>query len=583
MGHPVQTADANVLQFTQSGELLRNVMDHAAVGMALLGAGERLLFANKALCDLLGYQTGELADLHLSDLSPADETSSASVQFERLRAGKIDAFKAECQFRRKDGELTWVLLAASAMLTSTGKPWQIILQLSDINRQKEAEAALAYSESRWNFALEAARQGVWDHDIRKDKMFYSRMWRRLRGYDDDAVVDDSQEAWLSRLHPDDREGIKAVVDKQDSGEDGFDTLEYRERHKDGHYVWILSRGKPVEWDENGVPIRTVGTDTDITPLKKAEARLAEEKERLRVTLQSIGDGMISTDAQGRIQFMNNVAAEITRWPAEEAVGKKLTEVLQTVSEEDRDCLIDPVAECLETGGVWRPNRDFVLTRKDGGTCHVRESSAPVKSEGGRTLGAVIVFRDTTESRKMERELAYSAAHDSLTGLPNRATFEKKLQAAIDSATGEQRRHSLCLVDLDRFKPVNDRLGHAAGDELLKLVSDAIRTCCRRDDFAARIGGDEFALILTDCDPGPAQRVAQKVVDTLGQLKFEWGGHTANIGASVGIADIDGTVDADTLYHQADIACYAAKDSGRSCVRAYAGEDLTSRSARSDSR
>lgn len=583
MGNAVQTSESRVLQFTQSGELLRNVMDHAAVGMAILGAGERLLYANKSLCNILGYSVEELADLHLADLAPADRNSSAFVQFERLRAGKIADFKAECQFTTKDGSLTWVLLAASAMMTSAGRPWQIILQLSDIHKQKEAETALAYSESRWNFALEGARQGVWDHDIRKDRMFYSRMWRRIRGYADDENVNDSQEAWIARIHPDDRERILSVVAKQDSGEDGFDTLEYRERHRDGHYVWILSRGKPVEWDENGSPVRTVGTDTDITPLKQAEARLGEEKERLRVTLQSIGDGVISTDAEGRIRFINNVAAEITQWPAAEAAGKRITEVLRTISEDEPDRLLNPVAECLDTGKVWRPNADYLLTDRHGNTSHVRESAAPVISESGKTVGAVIVFRDTTESRKMERELAYSAAHDSLTDLPNRATFEKKLDAAIESARDEQRVHSLCLIDLDRFKPVNDQLGHAAGDALLKEVASAIRNCCRRDDFGARIGGDEFALILPDCSAENATRVAQKAVNTIAGLKFEWRGHQVSVGASVGVAEIAGSADADTLYHQADTACYVAKNSGRSCVKVYDGQTPVSPSTNGNSR
>lgn len=571
MADAQRTTDPKVLQFTQSGELLRNVMDHAAVGMALLGAGERLLYANKSLRDILGYNAEELADLRLDDLAPSDLTSVAAVQFARLRAGKIADFKAECQYARKDGTLIWVLLSASAMQNSAGRPWQIILQLSDIDRQKSAEAELTYSENRWNFALEGARQGVWDHDIRRDKMFYSRMWRRMRGYADDEMVDDSQEAWISRLHPDDRERILSVIKKQDAGEDGFDTIEYRERHQNGHYVWILSRGKPVEWDENGTPLRTVGTDSDITALKSAEARLADEKERLRVTLQSIGDGVISTDAEGRIRFINQVAAGITGWSPEEATGVQITEVFDTTLDEASDVSINPVAECLDTGTVWRPNRDCLLTSKNGATVHVRESAAPVVSETGETTGAVIVFRDTTESRKMERELAYSAAHDSLTALPNRATFEKKLDAAIASARDEKRVHALCLIDLDQFKPVNDKWGHAAGDALLKHVAASIDQSCRQNDFAARIGGDEFALILTDCETEAAGNVAQLVVDAIRAIRFDWNGETISVGASIGLTSIQGVLDADTLYHHADTACYAAKASGRNCVRAYTGD------------
>src|SRR5690606_19050421 len=135
----------------------------------------------------------ELAELRLEDLEPSDPLCSAAIQFERLRMGRIDEFKSECQYRRRDGRLTWVLLSASSMRDGTGKPSQIILQLSDINRQKEAEEALAYNEARWDNALEAAGQGVWDHDIRKDEMFYSRMWRRMRGFGDDEEIDGALE------------------------------------------------------------------------------------------------------------------------------------------------------------------------------------------------------------------------------------------------------------------------------------------------------------------------------------------------------------------------------------------------------
>jgi len=565
MGDAEETSDGAVVQFTQSGELLRSVMDHAAVGMALLRPDGRLIYANAALSAILGKSGTELAG---SDLAP-EAISAAYVEYERLRAGTIDSFRAECRYRRADGEHVWVLLSASSVRDQGGRPSRLILQLSDIDRMKRAEEALAYSESRWSFALEAARQGVWEFDARRTEMFYSPMWRKLRGIGASDPVASDRQSWLRNLHPDDRPRIEAVIDKQEVGEDGFDAIEYRERHREGHYVWILSRGKPVEWDAEGRPVRTIGTDTDITPLKQAEARLAEEKERLRVTLQSIGDGVISTNADGRISFMNNVAEDLTGWRADKALGKPLTRVLSTRDEESRQ-QIDPIAECLGAGGIWRPNRDFVLTGQSGATRHVRQSAAPVLSAQGETLGVVIVFRDTTESRRRERELAYSAAHDSLTGLANRSSFEQRLLAAIGSASGERRSHALCLIDLDRFKPVNDVLGHAAGDALLQQVATAIRQSCRREDLCARIGGDEFAVILMDCRLHKASGIARKIIDAIAEIGLSWAGESVKVGASAGVGAIDGSSGADTIYTRADKACYAAKKAGRNRVR-VAGE------------
>jgi len=130
---------------------------------------------------------------------------------------------------------------------TTGQPLYVIMQVNSVHDRKTAEAALAESESRWSFALEAARQGVWDHDSRTGKIFYSPMWRKMRGIPEDEAVDDRQELWLERIHPDDRERIRSTVSRQNLGDDGFDILEYRERSRDGRYIWILSRGKPVEW------------------------------------------------------------------------------------------------------------------------------------------------------------------------------------------------------------------------------------------------------------------------------------------------------------------------------------------------
>lgn len=170
---------------------------------------------------------------------------------------------------------------------------------------------------------------------------------------------------------------------------------------------------------------------------------------------------------------------------------------------------------------------------------------------------------------MQRQLAHSAAHDDLTGLPNRASFERALSAAIASARHGQRQHSLIYLDLDRFKPVNDTAGHAAGDALLKQVAQTIRGVCRSHDLAARIGGDEFAIILEDCPIAHGQVVAEKIVRAVGALAFTWTGRDYSIGASAGVTII-GSRPASPLGFtgEADAACYAAKARGRACVVAF---------------
>jgi PAS domain S-box-containing protein len=265
---PSETArTAELFSFRQSEELLRNIMENAAVGMALVDTEGRVIHANRAYSDMFGYTPSECIGLRASDLVDPAALVATRGQLSKLISGEIDGYRAERRYIRKDRSLFWGLTSAS--IVRTGRPLYVIIQISDIDGQKQAEAALAQSESRWNFALESAGQGVWDHDLKRGHVFYSRMWRLMRGFGPGEEIDGSQQAWLARVHPDDRERILLQVQRQDSGDLTYNAFEYRERHRDGHWIWILSRGKPVEWMPDGSVARIIGTDTDITSLKSS--------------------------------------------------------------------------------------------------------------------------------------------------------------------------------------------------------------------------------------------------------------------------------------------------------------------------
>jgi len=226
---------------------------------------------------------------------------------------------------------------------------------------------------------------------------------------------------------------------------------------------------------------------------------------------------------------------------------------------------DHLAFCVATGKPSEIEADVVLAARDGTGRGVSGTAAPVRTEDGRVVGAVLVFKDVTESQQVQRQLAHSANHDPLTGLPNRSAFTRALSEARRQADVEQRSHALCFIDLDRFKPINDTAGHAAGDALLRDVANTIRRACRSHDFAARIGGDEFVVLLADCPLPNARVVAQKIVDTIAETGFTWNGTRYDIGASIGIALIEpGSAERDPLA-DADAACYAAKGAGRGRV------------------
>ena len=194
---------------------------------------------------------------------------------------------------------------------------------------------------------------------------------------------------------------------------------------------------------------------------------------------------------------------------------------------------------------------------------IRCTASPVKTAGNALSGAVLVFQDVTQSRAMQRALAHSANHDELTGLPNRAAFDRALNAAIAGAAGGQHQHCLLYIDLDRFKRVNDTAGHAAGDALLQKVAQTIRGSCRQNDMAARIGGDEFAVLLLDCPASGGKQIADKMVRAIGTLPFDWTGQAYQIGASIGITTVAAKPASPLGFMgEADAACYAAKAKGR---------------------
>ncbi len=562
---PAQLSDGNVFRFDQSGALLRKVMENAAVGMTVVGADGRMIYVNPAFEQMLGCAPGECAGMFAVDVLSDADRQIVRLHYDRLLSGEAEDFRLEVRMRHRDGSDIWVLASASLLRSeTTGRPLYAVIQVINIDRQKRAEEALAKSETRWSFALEAARQGVWDVDAATGDIFYSRTWRTIRGMAPDEYVDPSRASWLARLHPEDRERIAATIEKQERGEDGFDTIEYRERHRAGHYIWILSRGRPVEWDAQGNRVRTIGTDTDITRFKTVEAELANQRERFSTTLESIADGVISTDAEERIIFMNPPAEAMTGWLEADAIGRRLGEVFNAKTESTGEQAVNQVARCLGLGQPCHIEEDVVLASRDGTGRGVSGTAAPVRAEDGRLIGAVLVFRDVTDTQDLQRKLAHSANHDALTGLPNRTAFARALAEARRQAVDEQRCHALCFIDLDRFKPVNDNAGHAAGDALLQKVAQVIRMNCRSHDFAARIGGDEFVLLLADCSLSNARVVGGKLVDAIAGLTFNWDGFNYAIGASVGIAAVSAEPGSDPLA-EADAACYAAKAAGRGQV------------------
>lgn len=297
--------------------------------------------------------------------------------------------------------------------------------------------------------------------------------------------------------------------------------------------------------------------------REVEEALFAEQERARVTLDSIGDAVLSTDIAGKVSYLNSVAEKMTGWSGDDARGRSLAEVFRIVDEVTREPAPDPLALAMRLNKTVGLTENCILIRPDGSESAIEDSAAPIHDRSGQIAGAVIVFRDVSAARTTTQRMAYLAYHDFLTDLPNRMLFMDRVSNAIALARRNGKQCSVLFMDLDGFKQINDTLGHAIGDELLQSVAHRLVSCVRSSDTVSRQGGDEFAVLLSEIDEvSAATASAHKVLFSIA-APYLVAGKQLHVSASIGISTYptDGR-DAETLIKCADSAMYRAKRTGR---------------------
>jgi diguanylate cyclase (GGDEF)-like protein/PAS domain S-box-containing protein len=313
---------------------------------------------------------------------------------------------------------------------------------------------------------------------------------------------------------------------------------------------------------------------DITHRKSLETSLGRGKLQARITLESIGEGVITTDRSGTIDYMNEAAEQLIGGTRSAGIGKRLLDLLSLVDEIDRSSLGDPVAKCLsERRRVNLGRRAFLLSKQAEREFSTELTASPIRGPDNQVAGCVVIFHDVSELRGLAREMSYQASHDALTGLVNRAEFERRLETALDAARGESVGHVVCYLDLDRFKLVNDTGGHIAGDNLLREIGALLKQRVRDSDTVARVGGDEFAMLLAGCPLDKAQQIADDVVKAIADHQFAWQDRVFDVGVSVGLVEVSkDSGSAESVLSAADSACYVAKQQGRGRTHVYSTRD-----------
>ncbi len=316
----------------------------------------------------------------------------------------------------------------------------------------------------------------------------------------------------------------------------------------------------------------------------SEHALFHEKQRAEVTLNSIAEGVITTDQGGKIRFMNPVAEELSGWTQQEATGLPVDDIIHLMDERSGESIPCAIINCLRNNQVERNLQGRMLVRKDGKEIAVDESAAPMHDAAGETVGAVLVFDDVRQTRALTRQLSHQATHDALTGLLNRCEFEQRIQQALDNTHSDSSHYALCYIDLDQFKIVNDTCGHTAGDELLRELGTLLQKKLRDSDTVARLGGDEFGILLQGCTMADAEKLASEIRESIRALHFMWDGKSFEIGASIGIVPLStSTQSVAEALSSADVACYAAKEQGRDRVHVSEPDDHELKRHRSEMR
>ncbi len=365
--------------------------------------------------------------------------------------------------------------------------------------------------------------------------------------------------------------FRKTVTKRLSGENAPRRIEMQLINGNQAGLWVEAQSSTIEFRGHKA-ILTIARD--ISHRKSLEVSLSRSKRQAQYTLESISEGVITTDNDGRIDYMNLAAESLIGTNRDDASGHRVGELFTLVDDADRRPLGDPVERCLAMRRRVNMGRRAVMVSVDGEHEHsVEITASPVRGPSNSISGTVVVFHDVSELRGLTRKMSYQATHDPLTGLINRREFERRLDEAMDSAHAEEAVHMLFYMDLDRFKAVNDSCGHMAGDNMLREVAALIKDEVRDSDFVGRLGGDEFGALLIGCPIEKARQIATDICNAIADYRFVWKDKIFNIGISIGLVEIShasGTLQ--DVMSAADSACYMAKQQGRGKVHVYSARD-----------
>ncbi|MEM1402577.1 MAG: EAL domain-containing protein [Pseudomonadota bacterium] len=527
---------------------------------------------NERWASLIGYAKTDLEPVSIDTFESRihiDDLALMRDNLEKHLTGGARDFECDIRMRHRDGHWIWIMTRGRVVeRDEEGNPLRMFGVHLDIRERKEQEAYSKQLSSLLESTGRLGRIGGWDLNLLTNDLIWTDETKRIHGVPLDYEPD--LQSAINFYAPEAREEVGAAVDTATKTGQPWD-LEVPLIRANGARIWVHAQGCAVF--EEGRPVRLFGAFQDITERRALLQSVSEGRELHRVTLESIGDGVITTDPYGRITWLNPVAERLTGWSPDIARGLSVNDVYHLVTEGTREPVENPISRCLVDQRVVKNSSDTMLLARNGTEHGIEDSAAPIINDEGDLLGAVMVFHDVTEQRRLSGEMRYRARHDSLTGLSNRAEFESRLEQLLLEAASTGSEHGVLYIDLDQFKVVNDTCGHAIGDKLLQKVASILAGSVRSVDTVARLGGDEFGMILERCPARQTARVAEQVCQQIRDFRFVHEEHRFRVGSSIGLVQMHGGwADVSSVLQAADTACYAAKEAGRDRVHIYADAD-----------
>lgn len=490
-------------------------------------------------------------EITFTNLNPGNYTLHVrhALQFNNEGQSALNVeFKVQAPFYRTQLAFAMYIIAAFGLSV-----WLMLLRKKKQLQQRDFETSIRASEERLKLALWASGDGMWDWNIKQNQVYRTKMDATAPHWNNDNLINE-------RIHPDDRERFDHKLQEHLQGRSPFFEAEYRIEGAPGEWIWILDRGKVVELDEQQQPVRMTGTNRNITSRKLIESELILSSQ----VLNSMNEAVVVAGLDYRILSVNPAFSVITGYNEHQIADKHF---VQLAYGREQRSLFNNIEQQLLRHKHWAG--EILIRNKQRQAILVWLEINQVLDFKGETSHFVAVFTDITERKKAEEDLRFLASFDTLTSLPNRTLFQDRLSHAINHAHRSKHLVALLFLDLDRFKHINDSMGHHLGDLLLKAVAARLQKAVREGDTVARLGGDEFTIILEGVTKiADVNLIAEKVLRAF-ETPFLLDDKSISSSTSIGISLYpDDAINAETLIKFADTAMYHAKSLGRNNFQFY---------------